>query len=449
MAELMTNNEVTAVVGMGATGLSVARYLDSVRLPFIVLDTREQPPLLNEFRRDFSQYRYELGPLNAETLLSAARIVVSPGLSLDDPAILAAREKGIPIVGDIQLAADAAKAPLVLITGSNGKSTVTTLVGEMLERAGKSVAVGGNLGTPALDLLSDSKEYYVLEVSSFQLESVTRLNAEVAVVLNVSPDHLDRHQSIEGYRVIKQRVYQGAAHIVINRDDALTQASHVHGSEISFGLDQPAADNFGIIEDAGVEYLAFGREKLMAATEVKLAGRHNLANALAALAIGYRLNLPMKVMLETLREFSGLPHRCQWVANKNGVDFFNDSKGTNIGASLAALQGLSRLPAKLVLIAGGDGKGADFSELSDALRSNVRTLVSIGVDGPAIAAVAREAGVKTVAAASMVEAVTLAFQNAESGDAVVLSPACASLDMFKNYQDRGLQFMDAVAGVSA
>lgn len=449
MAEFLNNNEVTAVVGMGATGLSVARYLAKQRLPFVVLDTRQEPPLLEEFRRDFAEYRYELGPLNADTLLAASRIVVSPGLALNDPAIQAAREKGIPVVGDIQLFADAAKAPVVFITGSNGKSTVTSWVGDMLERAGKAVGVGGNLGTPALDLLNDSNQYYVLEVSSFQLESTTELNAEVATLLNVSPDHLDRHQSLEGYRAVKQRVYQGASHIVINRDDALTQANTIHSSTISFGLDKPATDNFGLTNEAGVEYLARGDEKLMPASEVKLAGRHNLANALAALAVGYRLNLPMDVMLESLREFAGLPHRCQWVASKNGVDFFNDSKGTNIGASLAALQGLSRLPAKLVLIAGGDGKGADFSELSDALRSNVRTLVSIGVDGPAIAEVARQVGVKTIAASDMLEAVNVAYVNAEPGDAVVLSPACASLDMFKSYQDRGRQFIDAVAGVSA
>lgn len=449
MSPFKNNNAATAIVGMGATGLSVARHLRRLQLPFVVLDTRGNPPLLEEFRRDFAGHGYQLGPLNAETLLNASRIVVSPGLSLDDPAIIAARDAGIPIVGDIQLFADAANAPLIAITGSNGKSTVTTLVGDMLERAGKSVAVGGNLGTPALDLIADGIDYYVLEVSSFQLESTQALNAKVAVLLNVSADHLDRHHSLGGYRATKQRVYTGAEYIVVNRDDPLSFADTAQAAEISFGLNKPAPGQFGIISDAGQDHLAFGSDKLMAVKEMKLAGRHNQANGLAALAVGHHLQLPMDVVLESLRSFAGLPHRCQWVARKKEVDFINDSKGTNVGASLAALQGLSRLPAKIVLIAGGEGKGADFNQMSDALHSNVRALISIGIDGPAIAEVARRAGVETAAANTMAEAVKLAFQHAKAGDAVVLSPACASLDMFKNYQERGEQFIEAVAEVSA
>lgn len=449
MSQFTNNNAVTAIVGMGATGLSVARHLRRLQLPFVVLDTRDNPPLLDEFRRDFTACDYQLGPLNGQTLLKASRVVVSPGLSLADPGIIAAREAGVAVIGDIQLFADAAKAPLIAITGSNGKSTVTTLVGDMLQRAGKLAAVGGNLGTPALDLIAEGIDYYVLEVSSFQLESTPQLNAHVAALLNVSADHLDRHQTLDGYRAIKQRVYTAAANIVVNRDDPLSLADTSHESQISFGLNAPAANQFGISKKAGRDYLAFGSELLLPADEVKLAGRHNLANGLAALAVGHHLQLPMDVMLESLRTFSGLPHRCQWVACKNGVDFFNDSKGTNIGASLAALQGLSRLPAKIVLIAGGDGKGADFNQLADALRTNVRALISIGMDGPAIADVARKSGVETVAAATMDEAVSTAFRHAIPGDAVVLSPACASLDMFRNYQDRGEQFIQAVGEVSA
>lgn len=453
MGQLLNNNEVTAVVGMGATGLSVARHLARLQLPFVVLDTRKEPPLLAEFRREFPRCDYELGPLNPETLLGVARIVVSPGFSLADPAITAARSKGIPIVGDIQLFADAASAPVIAITGSNGKSTVTTVLGDMLKRAGKAAAVGGNLGTPALDLLQEEADCYVVEVSSFQLESTPRLNPKVATVLNVSPDHLDRHETLESYRAAKHAVYRGAAHIVVNRDDPLSFPDNPHASQISFGMDRPAAGQFGLISEDGVEWLAVGHEegveKLLPASELRLAGRHNLANALAALALGQHLNLPMDAMRASLREFSGLPHRCQWVASKNGVDFFNDSKGTNIGASLAALQGLSRLPAKIVLIAGGDGKGADFNQLADAIHRNVRAVVSIGVDGPAIAEVARQSGVVAVEADSMAEAVKLAFRHARPGDAVVLSPACASLDMFKNYEDRGDQFVQAVAEVSA
>lgn len=452
MSQLIASSELTAVIGMGATGMSVARFLTREKQRCIMLDTRQAPSNLECFKQEFPGAPYELGELSRETLCGASKIVLSPGLSLREPAIQAAIADGVPVVGDIQLFVDSVDAPLVAITGSNGKSTVTTLVGEMLKQAGKRVAVGGNLGTPALDLLAteDKADCYVLELSSFQLETVAKLNAEIATVLNVSRDHMDRYSGLPDYHAAKQRIYFGAKKIVINRDDPLTQPPLAPNAQVySFGLGKPDLKQFGLLTQQAELFLAFGLKKLISAREVKLAGKHNLANALAALAIGQHLGLPMETMLEVLRSFTGLPHRCQWVASKNSVDFINDSKGTNVGATLAALHGLARLPSKIVLIAGGEGKGADFEPLGDAIREYARAVVCIGSDGDRIAAIAGSVGVETFPATSMNQAVDQAFVQAQAGDVVLLSPACASFDMFKDYQDRGNQFVAAVREVLA
>lgn len=450
MSQLIASSELTAVIGMGATGLSVARFLTREKQRFIMLDTRQAPANLERFKQEFPGVPYELGELSRESLSGVSKIVLSPGMSLREPAIQFAADDGIPVVGDIQLFVESINAPLVAITGSNGKSTVTTLVGEMLKAADKRVAVGGNLGTPALDLLADDIDAYVLELSSFQLETVGKLNAEVATVLNLSLDHMDRYQGLPDYHAAKQRVYFGARKLVVNRDDPLTQPPLAPDAKVcSFGLGKPDLKQFGLIGQADDVFLAYGLEKLMPARELKLAGKHNLGNALAALAIGQQLELPRDAMLDVLRSFTGLPHRCQWVANKGSVDFINDSKGTNVGATLAALQGLTRLPAKIVLIAGGVGKGADFAQLRSAIQENVRAIISIGSDGEKFAALARDAGVDTQAAHSMQEAVSSAFAMAQPGDAVLLSPACASFDMFENYEDRGNHFVAAVNEVRA
>lgn len=440
MANLIATSSIKAIIGTGITGLSVARFFARQGQPFVLLDTRLQPPNLAQIKNEFPDVVLELGELKKETLLLADEIVVSPGVAVATPAITAAKDAGIPVVGDIEIFVRHAHAPVVAITGSNAKSTVTTLVGEMALRAGINVAVGGNLGTPALALLDDNIQLYVMELSSFQLETVTRLNAKVATILNISADHLDRYADMHAYHRAKSRVYFGAEKVVFNREDILTQPPLATGVKpITFG-GAAEFNNFGtLIDNEGEQWLAWQFERLLPARELKIRGKHNVNNALAALALGYAAGIPMSAMIEALKEFSGLPHRCEWVANKNGVDFFNDSKGTNIGATIAAIQGLSRTPAQLVLIAGGEGKGADFNVLVPVLKNQVRAVVLIGRDAALIAEAIGTAAT-VVFAPSLPDAVAAAFAQAQAGDAVLLSPACASLDMFKNYEDRGEQF---------
>jgi len=440
VANLIATSSIKAIIGTGITGLSVARFFARQGQPFVLLDTRLQPPNLAQIKSEFPEVVLELGELKKETLLLADEIIVSPGVAVATPAIAAAKEAGIPVVGDIEIFVRHARAPVVAITGSNAKSTVTTLVGEMALRAGINVAVGGNLGTPALALLDDNIQLYVMELSSFQLETVMRLNAKVATILNISADHLDRYADMHAYHRAKSRVYFGAENVVFNREDILTQPPLATGVKpITFG-GAAEFNNFGtLIDNDGEQWLAWQFEQLLPVRELKIRGKHNVNNALAALALGYAAGIPMSAMIEALKEFSGLRHRCEWVADKNGVDFFNDSKGTNIGATIAAIQGLSRTPAQLVLIAGGEGKGADFKELVPVLKNQVRAVVLIGRDAALIAeAIGNTTTV--VFAPTLPDAVAAAYAQAQAGDAVLLSPACASLDMFKNYEDRGEQF---------
>lgn len=447
MAQMIATSSVKAIIGTGITGLSVARFCARQQQPFILFDTRLQPPALADIRAEFPDVALELGPLNAESLLLADEVIISPGLTVNDPAIAAAKAAGISVVGDIELFVRHAKAPIVAITGSNAKSTVTTLVGEMAVEAGIKVAVGGNLGTPALDLLDDSIELYVMELSSFQLETVNRLGAKVATILNISADHLDRYPDMRAYHAAKLRVYYGAEQVVFNRNDILTRPPLAQGAKpITFG--GPAEFNhFGVMEEEGEAWLAWQFQPLLPARELMIRGKHNLDNALAALALGRAAGIPMTAMITALKKFRGLKHRCEWVANKKGVDFFNDSKGTNIGATVAAIHGLVNAPAQLVLIAGGEGKGADFRELAPVVSGNVRALVLIGRDALQIE-VALTGITKIVHANSMQDAVAKAYSAAEVGDSVLLSPACASFDMFKNYGDRGEQFCAAVEALS-
>lgn len=449
MVNLIAQSNVTVLVGMGMTGQSAARYLTAHGRPFVWVDTRETPPALDDIRAQFPQARLELGALNEETLLAAAEIIVSPGVPLSTPALAAAAAAGIPILGDIELFLRAVTAPVVAITGSNAKSTVTTLVGEMAKAAGKSVLVGGNIGVPVLDLLQlPAAELYVLELSSFQLESITRLNADVATVLNISEDHMDRYASLAQYYLAKQRVYFGARKIVINREDPLTAPPLAEGVEVfSFGLNPPDRRGFGVINKDGRDYLAFEFKALMPLDSIKMPGRHNAANALAALALGHAVGLPLEPMLHTLTEFAGLPHRCQWVAASDGVNYYNDSKGTNVGATLAALNGLRKASGKIVLIAGGVGKGADFTPLQQAATC-LRSVIVIGEDGSQIAAVF-DGQVPVHFASSMNEAVAIAKQHAQDGDDVLLSPACASFDMYRGFEHRGEHFVEVVREVLA
>lgn len=446
---LIASDHFRIVVGLGKSGMSLVRFLARQGVPFAVADTRENPPELATLRLQFPQVEVRCGELDVEFLCRAQELYVSPGLALATPALQEAAKRGVKLSGDIELFARHAKAPIVAITGSNAKSTVTTLVGDMARAAGKRVAVGGNLGTPALDLLADDIELYVMELSSFQLETTERLNAEVATVLNVSEDHMDRYADMQAYHLAKHRIFRGARQVVVNRGDALSRPLVADQLPCwSFGLNKPDFKAFGLIEEDGEKYLAYQFEKLMPVRELKVRGAHNQANALAALALGHAVGLPFGPMLAALREFTGLAHRCQWVRELRGVAYYDDSKATNVGAALAAIEGLGAdIDGKLVLIAGGDGKGADFSGLTAPVARYCRAVVLLGRDAELIAAALGDA-VPLARVKTLDEAVQRCAELAREGDAVLLSPACASLDMFKNFEERGRLFAQAAEGLS-
>ena len=446
---LIASDHFRIVVGLGKSGMSLVRFLANRGVSFAVADTRENPPELETLRREYPQVDVRCGELDVEFLCRADELYVSPGLALATPALQQAAARGVKLSGDIELFARYAKAPIVAITGSNAKSTVTTLVGEMAAAAGKHVAVGGNLGTPALDLLSDDVELYVMELSSFQLETTDQLGAEVATVLNISEDHMDRYSGLPAYHLAKHRVFRGARQVVVNRQDVLTRPLIGEGLPCwTFGLNKPDFHGFGLREENGEKYLAFQFDNLMPVRELRIRGAHNQANALAALALGHAVGLPMESMLDSLRNFGGLEHRCQWLRERDGVSYYDDSKATNVGAALAAIEGLGAdIPGKLVLIAGGDGKGADFSGLRAPVAAHCRAVVLIGRDAELIAQALGD-GVPLIRVATLNEAVQRCAEMAQAGDAVLLSPACASFDMFKNYEERGRLFAQAVGDLS-
>jgi UDP-N-acetylmuramoylalanine--D-glutamate ligase len=440
------------IVGLGLTGLSCARHLRRRQLPFSAMDTRAKPPGIDAFRVEFPEVELTLGGLDAERLAAADVLVLSPGVDPRLPEIRAALAKGVRSTGDIDLFAREIQRPIVAITGSNAKSTVTTLVGEMARAAGIRVEVAGNIGTPVLDLLAmDAAELYVLELSSFQLETTTTLGAAVATVLNLSEDHMDRYDSMQDYLAAKQRVFQGCRKAVVNRDDAASvpPVSMMDGIEtFSFGLGSSDESNaFVVLSHKGRDWLGCGKQPLLAVDELRIAGQHNVSNALAALALGHALGLAWEPMFATLRSFKGLKHRCQWVANLKQVSWYNDSKGTNVGATVAAIAGLSR-QGKVILLAGGVGKGADFSELAPAMAANGRSAILFGQDADRIAEVLQPV-VPVARARSLQHAVQMAHELAVAGDVVLLSPACASFDMFRNYEHRGDAFVQAVQELPA
>ena len=447
---LIASDQFRIVVGLGKSGLSLVRFLARQGVPFAVADTRMSPPELATLQAEFPQVEVRCGALDVEFLCRASELYVSPGLPLATAALREAAARGVKLSGDIDLFVRHAKAPIIAITGSNAKSTVTTLVGEMAAAAGKKVAVGGNLGTPALDLLADDIELYVLELSSFQLESTDRVNAEVATCLNVSDDHMDRYSGLQTYHLAKHRIFRGARQVVVNRQDPLSRPLIADQVPCwSFGLDKPDFKSFGILEEGGEKFLAFQFSKLMPVRELKIRGAHNQANALAALALGHAVGLPLAPMLDTLRRFTGLAHRCQWVRERTGVTFYDDSKATNVGAALAAIAGLgAEIAGPLLLLAGGDGKGADFTPLRASVAKYCRAVVVLGRDAELIAAALKDADGRDVVpllrVATLDEAVQRCAELAAAGDAVLLSPACASLDMFKNFEERGRLFAQAV-----
>ncbi len=446
---LIASDHFRIVVGLGKSGMSLVRFLANRGVAFAVADTREQPPELETLRRDYPQVEVRCGELDVEFLCRADELYVSPGLALATPALQQAAARGVKLSGDIELFARNAKAPIIAISGSNAKSTVTTLVGEMAAAAGKRVAVGGNLGTPALDLLSDDVELYVMELSSFQLETTDQLNAEVATVLNVSEDHMDRYSGLPAYHLAKHRIFRGARQVVVNRQDALSRPLLAENQPVwTFGLNAPDFKAFGLREENGEKYLAFEFQNLMPVRELKIRGSHNQSNALAALALGHAVGLPMDAMLSSLRTFAGLAHRCQWLRERDGVNWYDDSTATNVGAALAAIEGLGAdIDGKLVLVAGGDGKGADFSALRAPVAAHCRAVVLLGRDAERLAEALGDS-VPLIRVKTLEEAVQQCAELAQSGDAVLLSPACASLDMFKNFEERGRLFAQAVGGLA-
>ena len=347
--QLIATDNKQVVVGLGLTGLSCARYLKRQQRVFSVVDSREQPPELESFQHEFPDVEVTVGKISDESLMGAALLIVSPGVALDEPAIAKAIANGTSVCGDIDLFCEQAVAPIVGITGSNGKSTVTTLLGEMVRSAGKKVAVGGNIGIPALDLLAgDEPDVYVLELSSFQLERAGVLSLDVATVLNVSADHMDRYPNLLAYHQAKHQIFRGCKKVVVNRADPLSRPLVAEDvEEITFGLGQPDFNGFGLLVEADKEYLAYQFEKLMPVSELKIVGKHNVENALSALALGKSIGLPVDSMLDALKAFRGLEHRCQFVADWQGVRYYNDSKGTNVGASIAAIEGLRMAPVRL------------------------------------------------------------------------------------------------------
>ena len=440
-----TSKADNLVFGLGITGMSVARYLKRNGIDALFVDSRSEPPGLDELHELLPDADVILGENATVQLSNINRIIASPGVADSEPMLTVARKAGIDVVSDIELFAQDAEAPIVAVTGSNGKSTVTTLLALMCDAAGMTALAGANLGEPALDLLlQDKPDLYVLELSSFQLQRTETLPAKVAVLLNVSADHLDWHESEKNYRNAKYRIFRNAAAAVISRNDP-DIAKHVSkGTRIvSFGLDAPEDEHYGLREEEGGEFLARGEQLLLATSELALVGRHNQLNALAALAAGELMGLELPAMLQVLAEFPGLPHRMQLVARKQGVDFINDSKATNVGAAVAAVESIDGI---IVLIAGGESKGGDFDDLSNAVSDRLRAAVLIGSDADRIAdALADKAPV--VFANDIDDAVVQAAGYAESGDTVLLAPGCASFDQFPNYMARGDAFAAAVQGL--
>ena len=464
---LQLSGKKILVLGLGDTGLSCARWLAARGAQVSVADSREAPPHARRLAELLPLVPLYAGPFDDARLRAAELLVVSPGVPLAEPVVARAIAAGIEAVGDVELFARAIRAlnaqraessnssgpmRMLAITGSNGKSTVTAMCGDMCRMAGLATCVAGNIGLPVLDALAEieqgmtpAPQVWVLELSSFQLETTSSLNADAATVLNLSEDHMDRYPDMDAYAAAKARIYSGNGVQVVNRDDPRSLAMALPGRHVvSFGLDRcPRDENFGLCEDE----LCLGGDMLMPLSALPVAGLHNAANALAALALTRALGLPMEALLRGLVHFKGLPHRVEKVAEIDGVTWYDDSKGTNVGATEAALYGMGS--RKAVVILGGDGKGQDFGPLKAAVEANARAVLLIGRDARLIAAAIAGSGVETQRAASLQEAVEAAQRLAHPGDAVLLSPACASFDMFRNYIHRAEVFIDAVNKLAA
>jgi UDP-N-acetylmuramoylalanine--D-glutamate ligase len=444
---MKNNKHLKVVVGLGKTGLSCVRFLRKRGDTVAVTDSRLNPPGLDVLQEEFPEVQVALGHFDEQLLAAATDLIMSPGVSLKEPSIAKQIQRGVTIAGDIELFGQTVAKPIVAITGSNGKSTVTSLVGHLAQACGLRVKIGGNLGIPVLELVDDSNtDLYVIELSSFQLETTFSLKCLSAVNLNISEDHMDRYDSLEDYAQAKLRIYEGCLHPVINLDDAKSY----QGFDLAprgFTLREPSANVFGLRCVDGINYLAFGEQNLLPTSSLLLKGQHQYANALAALAISEEIGLPMEQAVTALTTFQGLPHRCQWVANIKGVDWYNDSKATNVGSALAAIAGIGpEIGGKIIMLAGGLGKNADFSDLYAPVEKYVRTLILYGQDKHIIAK-ALDGAAPTVIVEDLACAIKMADGHAEQGDAVVLAPACASYDMFRDFEHRGDVFMEIVRGM--
>ena len=442
----IASSERRVIFGLGVTGQSVARWWRQQGVAFAAVDTRAESADDPSVVADIDPNNSAFGDVDAAFVDDCTEMIVSPGVALDHPLVERARGQGCRVRGDIDLFIEAAQAPVVGITGSNGKSTVTSILGTMIAACGVKVSVGGNLGRPALDLLADKPELYVLELSSFQLERSETLGLALATVLNISADHLDRYASLTDYHRAKHAIYKQVGHVVANRDDPLTIPLVPEETPVTWWRSgEPDLNEFGLVERDGATWLCRGPEGLVCSEELQLAGRHNHLNVLAALALGSALKMPLEGLIEGAKHYRGLPHRCQLISQVNGVRFIDDSKGTNIGATAAALEGLAGA-GQIWLIIGGQGKGQDFSLLKPVLaRINVRLLVM----GEATEQIRADLGQDTPidVISSLEDAVNLSAASAQPGDIVLLSPACASFDMFASYVERGQRFQAAVAAL--
>lgn len=435
------------VIGLGKTGLSCVRFLKRLGCDVVVIDTRANPPGQQDLQQEFADVVLHHGELEQFDLTKAQELVVSPGISLSTPAIAKAIAAGVPYSGDVELFAKSVDAPVIAVTGSNGKSTVVTILGKALEALGYSTCVAGNIGLPVLDALTSAEhvDVWVVELSSFQLETTHSLRAKIAVNLNVSEDHMDRYDSIDEYAMAKQRIFEGCETAVYWLEDLRTKPVHVVQTLLPFGGNGQAHGRFYISQASGA--VMDGTRSVITAEELHIKGVHNLLNVAACLtALAEFAGKNYCDALDAIKAFPGLPHRCQWVGDFNGAAWFNDSKGTNVGSTVAAIKGLSdSVPGRLFLIAGGEGKGADFTELKVAVQGRVSKLIVFGRDARLIADAVADA-VEVTLVETMQQAVVVAKSEVQQGDVVLFSPACASFDQFKNYEDRGHQFVAAVKG---
>jgi len=457
---------------MGGTGLSCARYLKKRNCQFSIADSRQEPPCLESVKHEFNNNLIVTGDFNYELFKQYKQIIVSPGISIRSELFTSLRTQGCLIIGDIELFTQVVEKPVIAITGSNGKSTVTTLVEKIARDCGIKAIAGGNLGIPALDLLDSQSDLYILELSSFQLETTYSLKTISATVLNISEDHMDRYTDLDDYRQIKESIYNNTDNAIINHHELITfarvkqaiDAGEKQSSVVLFGEDSLPAEaskksvnskeaihcEFELLDG---EVLTQNKKAIMQAKDIKLKGKYNYLNVLAALALLKPLHLDLNRQIKSIKEYSGLPHRCEWVADVNGVDFYNDSKGTNTGATIAAIDGfevnssLEHDKKTLILIAGGVGKDADFKELGEVIEKKIKFTVLMGVDSGQIKSSALHAGAKNddfYTVESMQDAVLTANNLAGSGDVILFSPACASFDMYQNYMKRGDDFKEKV-----